>query len=275
MATKHKSTTLNGNAETRSVNLSRSTMRNVRPPEARFRELVQSKTYSEEFHELKVKILSIKSDSPEERSTRKWLYFFKLGVHKTGWMLPSPITIEEAQDILKNGNINEHWVMIPEEYSKFKERWEVEYLFDPHQGYKKGFNPIDSRTPVTLVYLAPQDKYKPYKVLLEIDIRHPLIKLASSFKEAIEDHQSTHNLKKRRAERYDDEVVSKVHLLFNQKMGPMEIFKSLYSKFKNFSYSKDYIEKSSHSDEQKEAVRIYKRIQRITKRLMERESKTV
>jgi len=171
------------------------------------------------------------------------------------------IPLEQVKKILLKENINKHKILIPEVYSDFKNRWRLICFFDPDKPFTIGFDPF-FREPQAMSWVGIPNDDQPYILDLRCDITLPLSLLLRRFEEEIRFIKSVHKFRERRTGRYSEEEVSEVRKLMDGR-NLMEVFKILNPQHKKFNYLLNYIVNPSPTHKEREAVRLYKRVQRI------------
>ena len=210
-------------------------------PNSRLRELVESTEYQKDFKDLKKSILELKS--PKKRKA----FIIKEGgvgnftevdstkSIKTRIIHRELIPLKRVQSLLKNGNINEHWVEIPSVYKDFETKYGLNFLLDPAQPYQLRLDPFVP----PLVWSFGSDTIGT-KIKMMIDISYPTKVLENSFKMALRNLKKMWNLKAGRKERYSDKEVYEVRKLQREGLNGMDIYRRWYPKSK-FNPNKDYI----------------------------------
>jgi hypothetical protein len=225
----------------------------MRSIKSRLRELVESTGYQKDFGELKKYLLKAKSEYP----------FVKTDLQKSieaGVMCRSHIPLKNIQSLLKTGNINGHFIQIPEAYSDFKNRYNLRFFFDPAQPYPEdGLSPFDDK-PVT----ASLPRGGGTRIPMTIDISYPSRVLEALFKIQIKNFKKMWKLKEERRERYKDSEVYEIKKLIPKVFGDTEIFRRLYPEHKNFRFTTDYVIGGS------EVGKKFQRVKRLIKRAKER-----
>lgn len=172
--------------------------------------LILSKEYQNDFKKFKQEILSRKE---KFQYYSGWVVNFdeeefeRLGRREYDKKYPLRVSSEDVKVFLKDGNINDHLICIPRDYSDFKKRWNLTYFFDPLKDYRKSFNPFEYKFPVIpclgpfhrkqeipndpdlLVirhkgFFDPKDDY--YKAWIEVDTREPMKVLRQEIDEVIQ-----------------------------------------------------------------------------------------
>jgi hypothetical protein len=262
-------------------------------------ELKESQDYKEEFQKIKSKILSkrIKVDKftslyiisaiPKRERLETWFEYIKR-VQKDH---PLSYSINKIREILENGNINEHVILIPKGFEKFKNRYDLDYFFDPTKDSPRNFNPFHHRTSVTTcfpvftrrgfvkdkiweiwepsdLYYRPRTLYDPNKVdsndskvCLEIDMDASMDEIKREVAEAI----TTHKKLLGRGRGFSDNQVIKIKELINKGKDGVEILKEIVPEYRGFDYTK-YIY-GSRSLKYKGAPAKLRKIQRIAKKI--------
>ena len=141
-------------------------------------ELIESNAYLEAFDELREIICSKRANGP--RRFRTW--HFPNDWNGDFAAVTKIITAKQFRRILKEQNVNDHWVIIPSHYTSFRDRWRLEYFFDPTREFPVNFNPLIRRDAVRPCFppmtvrefddLADV-QYDPYVLHLAIDVRFP------------------------------------------------------------------------------------------------------
>lgn len=278
-------------------------MNRIRPLESRLRRLAESRKYQEDFNRLKERILS-EGEQLNYRSARLTRIGFdefkKMGSRNYHRKYPLRPSFAKIKEIISTGNINEQCIVIPEMYSDFKDRWDLESLFDPSKEYSDNVDPFRYRRPVTPCFMLSRIKNPSQNLIPKIfdppiliyrcrpndhlDLRNDhnrmYLEIDRGFKigpqlREIARHIRYYNrasgIKDQRRERYSDGSISQVRTLMNDGYNRSQIFRILHPKFKNFKYS-EYIVKLHPNSRDREAVRLYKRICRLEKRIKEMES---
>jgi hypothetical protein len=166
--------------------------------EERLSELAFNREYRSDFKKIMGRILSEGKNIPSFSTARAVVLGWEEAKQK-GWReylekYPLKLFLEKVKSILKKGNVNEHWIVIPKEYSDFRRRWDLQCFFDPSKPWPEGFNPFIYRPPV-IPCIGPTNNARsipidqrllvvrhwelinpdddPYKVFIEIDRRQP------------------------------------------------------------------------------------------------------
>jgi hypothetical protein len=200
--------------------------------EFKFREWVESVEYQKDFKKLKKLILLLR----EQEKRIKGIHPIRF----TRIALPKPqdtavrherIPLKELQDLLKNGNVNDHRVLIPDVYSDFKVNHRLKYFFDPGKPYPK-FSPFDDNPIVSQLPLNAGTK-----IQMTVDISFSSKLLEREFKAAIRRLKEMWKLKEQRQGRYPVDELFKVKKLMAENLKQMQIYKQLYpEQSANFTY---------------------------------------
>lgn len=277
-------------------------MENRRTHESRLRDLVESEKYKDEFNKVKERILS--NPGGCFRSIRLINLGFEdlkqLGPRAYHKRYPLTFSYPQIKELFEKGNINEHWIFIPEKYSDFRRRWSLFCFFDPFQKYPDGFNPfryVPPAVPMSPIFRVKnffRDKiwefYDPADLVcrprtvnrldqsdddrlmfLEIDTSLKTQEIIARVGKEIRNHKKAYHIRDRKKDRYSDEKISQIRILLNKGHNRSEVLKILYPEFKNFKYMK-YITKVRPNSRDKKAVRLYRGICRVAKRIKERET---
>lgn len=258
----------------------------MRTTELRLRELVESTKYKKDFEEVKNSILASEKKEPPD------LWFTEVVDPNTVDMASGralSFTLKEVQALLKKGNLNNYYLIIPSTFSYFKMKYKLEFFFDPGRAYPQGFDPFNDiplsvHSPLTGQTFAPfypdplntsNDKTK---VLIMFDITYPLPVLEKRIKAKLKFLKKIWELKEERKQRYPEDEVYRVGKLVKKGMNAIEITRL---KYPGFNPRDDYIfvpkdeiidgKKVSYEPHRnKEAWRYYIRTQRLINKAIKR-----
>jgi len=216
----------------------------MRAVSSRLRELVESTEYRKDFSDLKKSILELKSPNKgngfifKEEGRSFWCSFTGVDCTKsikTRIIHRTFIPLKRVQALLKNGNINEHWVEIPSVYEDFTAKYELNFLFDPTQPYQLRLDPFVS----PLIWSFGSDTVGT-KITMTVDISYRSKVLESLFKVTIQSLKKMWNLKAGRKERYLDDETYRVKKLLQEGFNGIQIFKTMNPEHKKFNPRNDY-----------------------------------
>jgi hypothetical protein len=239
----------------------------------RIRKLRESKEYEEAFTQLRKKILTKKNERPP---TKENLVSFKIDhISPKTYLFKEPnpygyVPLEQVQKILKNGNINEHRILIPETYLPFKKRWGMYLLFDPSKEVPKGFDPffVDQEIPpVLLVHSSPLTD-DPAILDLRLNLKYQTEFLLAQIEREIRFYKWANGIKEPKSERYTIDEICQIKVLLKKGLSNRQIFNSLYPEYVNFSPMRDYTIKSREGKKLSDynAWAAYQRTNRLIKR---------
>lgn len=247
--------------------------------ESRFKELIESKEYRKDFQKLKLEILSTKDfKAPPKIDLKKitqkkpfeWSspQFLKVNFEKSlkcGWKRMDLLPLAEAQKLLKRGNINNEWVRIPDIYSDFKEKWSLEYFFDPSKAPSQRYDLFKDK-PATLKYTFDSSAEK---MVIEYDlIRYPEKDRNKAARTLSKIHKHLFGLPER-IEKYSKVEIAEVRNLINEGMTQkIQIFRYKYPQFKSFNPRHDYLFKpeEERTSTDYDAWSAYMRVSRLVDR---------
>jgi hypothetical protein len=205
----------------------------MRSTNSRLRELVESVGYQKDFKELKKSILLLR-ESKKYIKGIPTIVFLKVDPEQPQdtAIRHGKIPLKELQGLLKNGNVNDHRIQIPDVYSNFKVEHRLKYLFDPGKPYPT-FNPFDDEP---IAARLPLDGGT--RIPITVDIKYPSKLLESQFKIVIRRLKEMWKLKQERERRYSEDQIYRVKELRAKGMTPIEITRLT---FPGFNPRDDYI----------------------------------
>ena len=163
--------------------------RSMETAESRLRDLAESTKYKKHFEQIKNAIRA--SEEIDGRIYTHWsgkrseVHFIESVDHEDGLIWrggKKPLRLKEVRSLLKKGNLNNHYLTIPDIYSDFKTKYTLEYFFDPGRTYPQTFDPFYDN-PVYVNSAADARIFSPYvgdpgkdpdatKILMYIDITY-------------------------------------------------------------------------------------------------------
>ena len=233
----------------------------VNPVEFRLRTLVGSKPYHKAFDELKRKIFARKGSILENHDR---------SLHQTygeakGWkrMDYMDIPLAKLKEIL-DGNINAHEIRFPyptprdltsvfrkDFLSDFRDRWDMEYFFDPSKPYSrdldpfKSYNrgPVDDFVPLPLELLPAYERLCDKKLLsgrgsplddhlkmyVAIDLRYRESVIIEHLRDQIRFHKRVFRLTSPRSDRYPPDRIAAARKLLEEGQTARQISKTMCS----------------------------------------------
>ncbi|MGA2462928.1 MAG: hypothetical protein ABSH06_01050 [Thermodesulfobacteriota bacterium] len=199
--------------------------------QSRLRELAESTTYRKDFNDLKKSILRLKSLTHKEKDRFFFFNFVKIDPTKSvqakifHWTI---IPLKEVQSLLKDGNINEHYVEIPFIYEDFKTKYGLNFFYDPAKSYQKLiFNLFVS--PLFWSFGSDTDGTK---IKMTVDISYPSRVLKKMFELQIKSLKKMWRIKEQRRKRIPDDEIFQMKKLKEEGLNDTEIFYKLYPELK-------------------------------------------
>lgn len=267
-------------------------------------ELRKSEDYQKDFEKIKRHILSGKLKTNEFISA----YILRVGpekeqrietwserVRRTLKAHPLRLPHNRIKEILEHGNINEHFIIIPNDFKKFKDRWDLDCFFNPSKGFPENFNPSHYRSPVIPCFPISQKRgfttdkiweiWKPSdlcyrmsdftdpnrddsKIYLEIDGDSPIEIIKKEVGRAIIAHKKAFC----QVQRYSDKEIIEIRKFINDGMNAVQILKKIRPEYKGFKYTKHYVE-GYCPPRYRRAPSELKRIQRMVMKMNEQTPK--
>ena len=251
----------------------------MRTTESRLRELIESTEYKKDFRELKKSILASEEKEPPD------LWFTEVvdpnTVLANGRVLS--FTLKEVQALLKKGNLNDYYLIIPSAFSYFKMKYKLEFFFDPGRAYPQEFDPFND-IPLSVHSPLVGETFAPFfpdplninndntKVLIMVDITHPLPVLEKRIKAKLKFLKKIWEFKEERKQRYSDDEIYKVKNLIQEGLNSTEIFRELHPEHKSFKFSRDYVI-GCKTKKRLDAVKKLQRVKRLVKEAKKRMDK--
>lgn len=166
----------------------------------RLAELRENDEYHNDFNKLKREILS------KSKIKRGFLIKWHIPEDWDGDLnkVSQKIPFRQFKNILSTENVNDWWVLIPTSYFPFKERWDVEYFFDPTKRSPNNFQPFKRKHPVIPCFppmserefdALPEGNFEPYKLHLEVDINFPIKEILREVRKEIKEWKDDLSLK--------------------------------------------------------------------------------
>lgn len=145
------------------------------------------------------------------------------------------IPLEKVKRILRHENINDHWVVIPNRYRDFMEKWGLEFLFDPMKECPRGFNPFDSRS----LYINKVFGKHRVQMVVDVDCADSTT-LSEHFRILINIHKQTTGVRGQRKERYSSEDLEQISHLLSKEKNAKKILWLLHPEYNGWDPLKCY-----------------------------------
>ncbi len=127
-------------------------------------ELAETRAYQRGFSELIAKITSQKTAKALRFTTWHWPMEWDGDFKK----VTQNISLAQFKKILKEGKVNESYILIPDSYSNFKDRWQIDFFFDPRRSRPNDFCPFSfTRRPMVRPCFPPMSEDHYEKIIRE------------------------------------------------------------------------------------------------------------
>jgi hypothetical protein len=230
-------------------------------------ELAKSKEYRRDYNELKRKILQTKMQAVFKYQN----YAQKYNYPDHRYERVEILSLERVQDILRNGNINDHLLDLPILEPFLTEKWGLRLFFDPTKDYPKGFDPFDDN-PITGGKRLNSFEYRVYFI---VDLRFLTDELVEDFKSRVELFKRavmTPRKRERKAPYITEEEIDEVRRCLKRGIWKnMEIFRILKPEYGWYHPGWQYKRLSKEDNvRHRDAHEVYTRISRLVRKERER-----